>query len=134
MDISLRTEQRYVEDRSWLASRDGTEVTQGITLDPARFNQATHYPNGFVPSGTVLAKVTSTGFYGPYNNALTNGQETAVGFLFSSKPMRAGGPKVGAALHWRGVVKESRLPIASASPGGLDAEGKADLAAKFRFQ
>ncbi len=134
MDISLRTEQRYVEDRSWLASRDGTDVTFGVTLDTSLFTQATHYPNGFVPSGAVLAKVTATGFYGPYDGAKTNGQENAVGFLFNSTPMRAGGPKVGAPLLWRGAVKSGRLPIASASPGGLDAGGKTDLAAKFWIQ
>ncbi|MFG3710892.1 head decoration protein [Micromonospora sp. NPDC047730] len=130
MDISLQTEAYVVENRAWLGSRDGTEVTQGITLDPALFTAATHFPDGFVPSGTVLAKVTATGFYGPYDNTKTNGQEVAEGFLFNSTPMRTGGPRVGAPLHWRGVIRTAKLPANS----GLDAAARTDLAAKFRFQ
>lgn len=66
MDISLRPVGEWtVEDRSWLGSRDGTEVTESITLDTSTFTEGTHYPNGFVPSGTVLAKL-SNGLYGPY--------------------------------------------------------------------
>jgi hypothetical protein len=66
MDISLRTESWTVEDRSWLGSRDGTEFTETITLDTSTFTEATHYPDGYVKSGTVLAKL-SNGLYGPYN-------------------------------------------------------------------
>jgi hypothetical protein len=134
VDISLRTEEYRVEDLSWLGSRDGTEVARSITLDTSAFSQDTHYPNGYVPSGTVLAKITDTGLYGPYDNTLTNGQEVAEGFLMTSVPMRSGGPNVGAALHWRGVVKADRLPISSSSPGGLDSAARTSLAAKFRFE
>lgn len=66
MDISLRTESWTVEDRSWLGSRDGTEFTETITLDTSTFTAGTHYPNGYVKSGTVLAKLAN-GLYGPYN-------------------------------------------------------------------
>lgn len=66
MDISLRTESWTVEDRSWLGSRDGTEFTETITLDTSAFTAGTHYPDGFVKSGTVLAKLAN-GLYGPYN-------------------------------------------------------------------
>ncbi|HEX6969117.1 MAG TPA: head decoration protein [Micromonosporaceae bacterium] len=134
MDISVRKTEYTVEDRSWLGSRDGTEFTRSVTLDVSAFDQATHYPNGYIPSGTVLGRITATGLYGPYNNALNNGQEVAEGFLFNSTQVRAGGPDVGAPLQWRGVIRTSRLPIQSTAPGGLDANARADLAAKFRFE
>ncbi len=234
-DISVTTEAFSVEDRSWLGSRDGTDVTQGITLDISAFTAPTHYPNGYIPSGIVLAKLTS-GLYGPYagqtaevqtvtitgspgggtftlsfgsqttgaiaynataaavqtalealpaivpgdvtvtgsaggpytvtfggahtgdqpqmtatssltggsspgvtvatgtggGSSATDGSQTAVGFLFNSTRVPAGstGPDVGAPLHWRGVIKTSRLPAAS----GLDAGARAQLAAKFLFK
>lgn len=129
MDITMQPAEVWqVEDRSWLGSRDGTEVTQTITLKVSTFTANTHYPNGFIPSGTPLGKITATGLYGPYDNAAGDGREVCAGFLFNSTKVRSGGPDVGAPLHWRGVIREARLPIA------IDSAGKADLAAKFRFQ
>lgn len=132
MDITLQpTETWTAEDRSWLGSRDGTEVTQTITLDTSAFTEATHFPNGYIPSGTILGKVTATGLYGPYNNSASDGTEVAVGFLFSATKVRTGGPDVGAAIHWRGVIRAARLPRAITETGGLDAAARTDLAAKF---
>lgn len=128
MDISLQPTETWVaEDRSWLGSRDGTDVTQTVTLDTSTFTANTHYPDGYVKSGTVLGRITATGLYGPYNNGASDGTEVAVGFLYSATKMRSGGPDVGAPIHWRGVIRESHLP----ANHGLDANAKADLAAKF---
>jgi hypothetical protein len=132
VDITLQPTETYTaEDRSWLGSRDGTDVTQTVTLDVSTFSSTTHYPNGYVPSGCVLGQITANGLFGPYDNAATDGRQTAVGFLYSATKMRSGGPNVGAPIHWRGVIRSARLPIASTSPGGLDSAGKTDLAAKF---
>lgn len=132
MDISVRSEGPWLaEDRSWLASDHGTTATRSITLDPALFTAGTHYPNGFVPSGTVLAQVTATGLYGPYDNAKSNGQEVAVGLLFNSIPLVAGQTaKTGAPLFEHGFVRSSRLPVNS----GIDAAGRTDLAGKITFR
>lgn len=132
MDITLQpTETWTAEDRSWLGSRDGTAYTQTITLDVSTFTEATHFPDGYIPSGTVLGLITATGLYGPYDNAAGDGRGTAVGFLFSSVKVRTGGPDVGAAIHWRGIIRADRLPRTDAETGGLDANGRTDLAAKF---
>jgi hypothetical protein len=233
VDISVRTEGPWAaENRSWLASRDGTEVCRSITLDTSAFTAVTHYPNGYVPSGTVLS-LLANGMYGPYaGNAaeaqtvtitgtptggtftltyrgdttaaiaynatagavqtalealpsitpgdvtvtggpgpgtpyvvtfagtqtgdvpqmtsagsFTGGSSPAVavttttaggaggpgahadGFLFSNVEMRSGGPDVGGALHWRGVIKVSNLPANS----GLDAAARTQLT-RFRFE
>lgn len=77
MDLSLRTEAWVVEDRSWLGSRDGTEYTETITLDTSAFTANTHYPLGFVPSGTVLAKLPS-GLYAPYVAATSEIQTVTI--------------------------------------------------------
>ena len=127
MDLSLRRTVHQSEDRSWLGSSHGTEATESITVYTPAFTRATHYPNGFVPSGMPVALITSgpgAGGYGPYNPALTNGQQRLAGHLFSAVPVRDNAPAtVGAALHWHGSVLVSRLPAGH----GLDAAGIASI-------
>lgn len=128
MDITLQpTESWQAEDRSWLGSRDGTDVTQTVTLDTSTFTEGTHFPNGYIPSGTVLGRITATGLFGPYDDAANDGREVAVGFLYSNTKVRTGGPDVGAPIHWRGVIRSARLWAGS----GLDSAARTDLAAKF---
>lgn len=64
--------------KAWLASRMGVDICRGITLDLSLFNPATHYPNGFIPSGMCLGKDAS-GLYGPYNGNLNEVQTFNLG-------------------------------------------------------
>ncbi len=131
-DISVVTTQYQSENRSWLLSEHGTEpgTTPGVTLDISKFVAGTHYPNGYIPSGTVIGLVTATGLYGPYDPDGNDGRETATGILFGSLPVRTGSTKVGGAQVVHGFVAETKLPFASAAvgtEGRLDAAAKADL-------
>jgi hypothetical protein len=67
-DISVSSVAYQVEKRSWLLSQHGTDpgTTPSITLDVSAFTAGVHYPNGYIPSGTNLAKITASGLYGPY--------------------------------------------------------------------
>ena len=133
MDLKIRTESFALnEDRSWLGARLGTDVCRSITLNIALFTKATHFPDGIIKSGTTLGKVTATGLYGPYNNALANGQEVMAGHLFSSVevPVDNEAGKAAGALFWMGIVKEARLP----ANHGLDAAGKTDVAGHIRYE
>ena len=101
-----------------------------MTLDISKFVAGTHYPNGYIPSGTVIGLVTATGLYGPYDPDGNDGRETASGILFGSLPVRTGSTKVGGAQVVHGFVAETKLPFASAAvgtEGRLDAAAKADL-------
>lgn len=69
MDLSIRSETFGGDDQTWRASAEGTDSMQSITLDSSAFTSGTHYPNGFLESGTPLAKITATGIYGPYTPA-----------------------------------------------------------------
>lgn len=122
-DISVSSTGYQVENRSWLLSAHGTDpgANPSVTLDVSKFTAGTHYPNGFIPSGIDLGKVTATGLYGPYDNTATDGRETSVGLLHSSLAVRTGATKIGGALVIHGFVKESKLPFA------IDTAGKADL-------
>jgi hypothetical protein len=66
--IEVQTTSYQVEKRSWLLSQHGTDpgTTPSITLDVSAFTAGVHYPNGYIPSGTALAKITASGLYGPY--------------------------------------------------------------------
>ena len=125
-DISVRSTSYGVDNRDWLASRHGEDMTVGLTLDIALFTKNTHYPEGYVRSGQPLGRVTATGLYGPYDNSANDGREVCRYLLFSF--VRAIDPnngntlaKVGGAGYLHGLVKESKLPVA------IDSAGKADL-------
>jgi hypothetical protein len=125
-DISVRSTSYSVDDRAWLIGTHGVDLTPSVTLDISKFTKNTHYPDGFIKSGTPLGIVTATGLYGPYNDAASDGTEVCRGLLFSF--VRAIDPsngntltKVGGARFVHGAVKESKLPIA------INANGKADL-------
>lgn len=67
--IGVETTNHQVEDRSWLLGTHGTDPgsNPSITLDISTFTEATHYPNGYIPSGMPLGEITATpGVYGPY--------------------------------------------------------------------
>lgn len=133
-DISVQTTAFQVENRSWLLSPHGADpgTTPSIVLDVSSFTAATHYPNGYFPSGIVLGVITATGLYGPYDDTAVDGRQIAAGILFSSTkvPNTADTTKdVGAAMLVHGFVKESRLPIANGATGRgyIDANGRTDL-------
>jgi hypothetical protein len=126
VDISVRSETWGVEDRSWLGSAHGTEATRTITLDVSAFTEATHYPDGYIASGTVVGRITATGLYGPYDNAAADGRQNAAGFLFNSISIK-GTADVGAPLLEHGMVIEDRLPANS----GYDAAAGTDMAGRI---
>lgn len=126
MKLGLTTETFGAsENQKWLGSAHGTSEADSITLDGALAD--TDFPGGSIPSGVVLAKVTATGRYAKYNDALSNGREVALGHLFTTVDLKASGRTTGAdvtaALFWHGEVVEANLP----SGHGLDAAGKVDL-------
>jgi hypothetical protein len=127
MDLTVREETFEVENRTWLASEHGFEVGPSITLDISAFTEADHYPDGHLPSGVVLGKISASGFYGPYDDAATDGREVAAGLLKTSTSVRNSSNDLGGALLVHGFVVEDNLPIASGTPGSIDAAGKSDL-------
>lgn len=130
MDISVRDQVFGSENRAWLGSQHGTESNRSITLDVSTFTEATHYPDGFIPSGIVLGEIEATGLFGPFDPNAVDGRDTAAGHLFNSIPVSADATNIGAPLLDHGAVVESKLPAAS----GLDATAKADLAGQIRYR
>lgn len=117
-DISVSTTSYQAEKRSWLLGPHGTGPgdNAGITIDAALFTAGTHYPNGYLPSGTVISPAG-----GPYS-----GTGAAAGILFSSVRIPSGTARVGAALVRHGFVRTAKLPFQSGA-GSLGAGGAAAL-------
>lgn len=130
MDISLVTEAWTVEKRDWLGSRDGTEFTRTITLHLASFTANVHYPNGYIPSGIVLAKITSgagEGLYGPYagntseaQTVTITGTPTGGTFTLTFDGETTGGIAYNAAAS---AVQTALEALANISPGDVSVTG-----------
>lgn len=143
-DIKVKTEQfSGNEDRSWLGSQiDNQWMPRSITLDASAFLPAHVNVKGAVPSGCVLARITATGLYGPYDPAGAGGLEVAAGILFNTTKLGDGtgndlatAADVGAPLFWAGIVKSNKLPaFAGTVLGELDAGAIADLGGFIRFE
>lgn len=126
-DITVHSSSYQVDNREWAIGTHGFDITPGMTLDISKFTKATHFPNGYIPSGIMLGKVTATGLYGPYDNGANDGREVNRGALFSFlRAVDATGTtlaKASGALFVHGAIKESKLPANS----GIDSGGKTDL-------
>jgi len=78
MDLAVRSEGPWLpEDRSWLGSAHGTTATRTVTLHVPAFTANTHYPNGFIPSGLVLADL-GDGTFGPYAGRVAEVQTVTI--------------------------------------------------------
>lgn len=113
-DISVTTTNYQYEKRGWLWGPHGTEAgtNPSGTLDLTTFTAGTHYPNGYVPSGLVLGRITTGGKLGLYDSTATDGRQTAVGLLFASIKVPAStATPVGCAFVVHGFVDPARLPI-----------------------
>lgn len=128
-DISVSRSSSQVENLSWLLDRGGFEF-ESATFNAATFTQATHYPNGFLPAGTVVAKITATGIYGLYDAAATDGRQSAPVFLGASIKLPADTTKnFGGPICFSAVVREAKLPF----PAQITAAVRTALAGWVRF-
>jgi hypothetical protein len=133
MDLSVRKDGPYApENFSWLASRHGVDSTDTITLNSAMFTTA-FGTQGFIPSGVALGLITAAGAtqgtYGPYDNAATDGRQVMAGHLMTTKSLKGGAARLGAALLSHGKVRLSKLPTGH----GVDAAGQADVAGRIIY-
>lgn len=116
MNLTPTTNTIGRDDQSWLGSSRGTSHAQSIALIVASFTAATHYPDGYLRSGTPLGKYTSganSGSYGPYTAGATDGSQTLAGFLLTPVAIPAANAPavVNGALLDTGRVVVSKLPV-----------------------
>lgn len=134
-DISLQTTNYQVGNKQWLLQEP--KVKLNVTLDISKFTQATHFPNGYIPSGTVIGIVTATKLAAPYDPAASDGSQTAYGITYADvRAVRQNGSvatKVGTgAVVNDAIVSVGKLPFQSGK-GSIDSAGKTALA-QIRFE
>ena len=97
-------------DTSWLGSNHGTDNARTSTLVVANFTAGTHYPNGYIPSGTPVAKVG--GLLVPYDSteATTTNAGVLAGHLFTDQAVVAGSGNFAVPLLDHGRVKSAKVP------------------------
>jgi hypothetical protein len=129
LDISLQSTTYQVGNRQWLWQEP--DVKLNVTLDISKFTAGTHFPNGYIPSGTVVGKLTSGGKFGPYNDAASDGTQTAYGITYGdARVTRQNGTNAASVsisvVVNQAIVSAAKLPFQSGT-GSIDAAGKVDL-------
>ena len=109
----LRTETIGTGDMSWLDSTHGIGNARTVTIDISAFTAGTHYPNGYIPSGTPVALV-SAGIVGPYTVAegTTTGLGVLAGHILTDVAVN-GTDDFAAPMISHGRVNVAKVPYAS---------------------
>ena len=96
-------------------SAHGIANARTETVDISAFTAGTHYPNGYIPAGTPVAKI-STGLvpYDPTEGTVTLAGVLA-GFILTDQPV-VGNADFGAPLIDHGRVRVSKLPVSFVAP------------------
>ena len=112
----MKTETFGGGNLSWIgAGAHGIDDARTEVLDISTFTAATHFPNGFIPSGLPVAKVG--GVLVPYDateGTVTNAGVLA-GFVLTDQPV-VGTADFGVPVYDHGRVVTSKLPIAFTAP------------------
>lgn len=104
-----KTETFGPGDQSWLGSSHGINECRTELLDISAFTAGTHYPNGYIPSGTPCAKVG--GMLVPYTSAegTTTGAGVLAGHLFTDQTV-VGTNDFAVPLLDHGRVRTAKVP------------------------
>lgn len=100
----LKVETYGSGDQSWLASTHGMRNAETVTLKLSGFTKGTHFPNGFIPSGTPV-NVADLGAVVPFSDAA----ESQLGFVLFDVPTD-GATDTAAAVVVHGIVHIERVP------------------------
>jgi hypothetical protein len=105
----LVTETIQSGDMSWLDSAHGLRNARTEVIDISAFTAGTHYPNGYIPSGTPVAKVG--GMLVPYTSAegTTTGTGVLAGHVLTDVDV-TGTVDFAAPLLKHGRVKSAKVP------------------------
>lgn len=105
----LETETYGQGDMSWLDSDHGIGNCRTEVLDISAFTAGTHYPDGYIPSGTPVAKVG--GMLVPYTSAegTTTNAGVLAGHLFTDQQV-SGTNDFAVPLLKHGRVKTAKVP------------------------
>lgn len=107
----LRNETLSASNLSWLDSAHGINNARTEQVNTSAFTAGTHYPNGFIPSGTPVAKVG--GVMVPYTSAegTTTNAGVLAGHLLTDVHIPAGSTaNQPCAVLSHGRIKTAKVP------------------------
>lgn len=111
----VKSETIGAGDQTWLGSDKDLFNARSGNLDISAFTANTHYPDGYIKSGTPVGRITAAGAtagkYVPHNSAATNGSEVHVGFVLTDQPTD-GVEDINVPILDSGKIKLDNLPIA----------------------
>jgi hypothetical protein len=113
----LKIERFGGDDTSWLASGHGIRNARTGTIDISAFAKATHYPDGFLPSGLPV-NAADEGAIKPWTDK--DGEQ--LGFLLFNVGTD-GVEDVPAPVLRHGLVKTANLPGGAFTHAAGDASG-----------
>ena len=115
----LRTETFGSGDQSWLGSAHGIRNARTGTIDISTFTKATHYPDGYIPSGTPVNAADEAAI-APF----TGGAGEQLGFVLTDQKVIEG-VDFAAPIFRHGIINVANVPGDFTAP--------ADGAAGFVF-
>lgn len=131
MAIQPFTKKTFLnEDQRWVAPGGIADLASADTviLDRSLFDLVTAFPNGMIPSGVVLGKVTATGLYGPYGGTSDEVQTLTVGGAgLTSFTVTFGGQTTGsiAAAATSAIVQTALEALPTIGVGNIGVSGGA---------
>lgn len=107
----MKSETFGAGDMSWLDSAHGLRNARTEVVNVSAFTAGTHYPNGYIPSGTPVAKVSN--LLVPYTSAeaTTTGAGVLHGHLLTDQQVVTGSGNFPAPVLKHGRVKTAKVPI-----------------------
>lgn len=113
----LQSETYGSGDQTWLASAHGIRNGETMTLKISEFTKTTHYPDGYVPSGTPV-NIADPGAVIPWSDTA----EAELGFVLFDLPVHGDNDIVGSILV-HGIVHANRVPGPFTKPATGSAAG-----------
>ncbi len=114
----LKTETFGSGDQTWLASDHAIGNAHTGTIHLSAFTAATHYPNGYLPSGLIV-NIANLGAIAPF----TGTEGGKLGFVLFNQPV-VGSGDFAAAVIWHGSINKANLPVTTnlpaTAPAGYD--------------
>lgn len=125
MDLQPTEETFSVADYTWLRSIHAVDTGQTTTIALADMDEDTHYPEGVLLSGLLLAQYTTgvnDGLWGVYSPGQSDGRQNAGRVLLDAVPVNK---NADGSLSATKVAASALLPIGllldvSNMPGVLD--------------
>lgn len=106
----MKTESWGTGNFTWIASSTLIHNNRSAVLTIAAFTKATHYPEGYLPSGLPLAVVNGRAV--PYTAGATDGSQVLAGHLFTDQEIDEKSPDtvLNIPLYDDGKVYVNRVP------------------------